>query len=102
MVTKIITWKDRVIITEDGRDYLCDNNPGVMGGDRMTIAEFHPKGNYRKTLLVECFEDENTRTRTYKPFSSAKDEKKAWKNMGRYHGLYVRGNGNESTIIRYS
>lgn len=60
-------------------DYLCDNNPGVMGGDRMTIAEFHPRGNYRKTLLVECFEDENTRTRTYKPFSSAKDEKKAWK-----------------------
>ena len=62
MVTKIITWKD-----------------SVMGGDRMTIAEFHPRGNYRKTLLVECFEDENTRTRTYKPFSSAKDEKKAWK-----------------------
>ena len=60
-------------------DYLCDNNPGVMGGDRMTIAEFHPRGNYRKTLLVECFEDENMRTRTYKPFSSAKDEKKAWK-----------------------
>lgn len=77
MITKIVEYDDYVVITEDGKDYVCDNNPGVMGGE-LIVAEFHPRGNHRKTLLVECFEDEETWTRTYKPFASEQDEKRAW------------------------
>ena len=77
MITKIKDCGNYVVITEDGKNYICNNNPGVIGG-ALIIAEFHPRGNYRKTFLVECFEDEETRTRTYRPFQSEQDEKKAW------------------------
>jgi len=77
MITKIVECDDYVVITEDGKDYVCDNNPGVIGGE-ILIAEFHPRGNHRKTLLTECFDDEETCTRTYKPFTSELDEKRAW------------------------
>lgn len=53
MITKIMEFDDYVVIMEDGKDYVCDNNPGVMGGE-ILIAEFHPRGNHRKTLLTEC------------------------------------------------
>lgn len=77
MVIKIKTYDDFVIITEEGKDYICDNNPGVIAGD-MLIAEFHPRGNRQKTFLVELFEDEETLEHTYQPFSSIEDEGKAW------------------------
>ena len=76
MITKIVECDDYVVITEDGKDYVCDNNPGVISGE-ILIAEFHPRGNNRKTLLTECFEDEETWTWTYKPFASELDEKRA-------------------------
>ena len=77
MVTKIVELDNIVLITEEGKDYVCDNNPGILGGE-ILVAEFHPKGNYQKTFLVECFEDEKTWTRTYKPFTSKRDEEIAW------------------------
>ena len=77
MVTKIKDCDDFVIITEEGKDYVCDNNPGVIAGS-LLIAEFHPIGNRQKTFLVELFEDGETLEHTYLPFSSKEDEEKAW------------------------
>ena len=47
-------------------------------GSEFLGAEFHPWGNHQKALLVECLEDEETWTRTYKLLSSKMDEKRAW------------------------
>ena len=44
MVTKIVELDNIVLITEEGKDYVCDNNPGILGGE-ILVAEFHPKGN---------------------------------------------------------
>ena len=78
MVTDIKVCDDYVVITEEGKDYVCDNNPAVIAGN-LLIAEFHPRGNRRKTFLVELLEDEETLEQTYQPFSSKEDEEKAWK-----------------------
>ena len=76
MVTKVRAHGDVVIITEDGTDYVCDHNPGVISGD-LLIAEFHPIGYYRKALLVECIQDEEALAQTYRPFKTEQDEEKA-------------------------
>ena len=78
MVTDIKVCDDYVVITEEGKDYVCDNNPAVIAGN-LLIAEFHPRGNRRKTFLVELLEDEETMEQTYQPFSSKEDEEKARK-----------------------
>ena len=33
MITKIKIEKNHVIITEDGKDYVCDNDPGITAGE---------------------------------------------------------------------
>ena len=67
----------KMVITEDGVEYICKMNPGITAADRL-IADFHPIGNYKRTFLVEAFQDEETLEMTFKAFTTQEEMANAW------------------------
>ncbi len=76
MVTNVRIQGNSVIITEDGVDYICDDTPGITAA-KILIADFYPRNDRNRVILLQAFWNEETHDMTYAPLKP-EDEKDAW------------------------